>query len=175
MMERAPMVTILSLTLPMPAVAQDEPTQTDSSGIPNAGAGILAEPGRFGLGLGGSSLASGVTGKIYLSPNLAVQANVGWWFSAGFSAGADILFERALWRNDDVSVQGYLGAGPSVGVFSVRNSATVLGASGVAGAGVHVAEVPIEVTLEIRPTIVVGSRFWNGFYFGGGGAVRYYF
>lgn len=162
----------LALSLPSVAHAQDIESPAVNS---DPGVGLLAQPGRFGLGVGGSSLASGVTGKLYLSDSIAAQAHAGWWFAAGISLGADLLVERAFVKNEHVSVQAYGGAGPSVGLFSLGTRATVVGVSGVGGLGLHLGMVPVELTVEIRPTLLLGNQAWNGFYFGGGGAARWYF
>lgn len=161
-------IAVLALGLSFAPTAHAQ----DSTG---GGSGVLASPGRVGVGLGGSTLSNGITGKLYITEALAAQATVGWWLGAGFSVSADVIVERALYKVPELSVQGYLGAGPSIGFFSVVNNATVIGVSGVGGVGLHVAEVPIEVALELRPTVLVGNQFWNGFYFGGGGAIRWYF
>ena len=156
------------------AFAEDDAPPPDVD-VSNDDAGVLARSGRFGLGLGASSLANGITGKLYFSENIAGQVNVGWWLRAGASVSADLLYERAFYKSEDLSIQGYLGAGPSVGVFTIGTSATVIGVQGVVGAGLQIAEVPIEITTEIRPQVLIGNQFWSGFYFGGGGAIRYYF
>ena len=149
----------------------------DDSSLPNEGAGVIPDQGhRFGLGLGGSTLANGINGKLYLSDNTAIQVGVGYWFGAGISISGDIIFERALYKIPELSIQGYLGAGPSVGFFGVAGAGgAVVGGSAVGGVGLQIAEFPIEVTAEIRPTILVASDVWGGFYIGGGGAIRYYF
>lgn len=168
MMKLLPCVlAVAALAAASPATAQDE--------ITNKGAGLLAETGRFGLGLGGSTLTSGVTGKLYLSGAFAAQATVGWWGGAGLSGGVDIIVERAFVKEPDFSIQGYLGGGVALGLFSVGNNATVAGVAGVGGVGLHLDAIPIELTAELRPTLVVGNSVFSRFYFGGGGAVRYYF
>lgn len=139
------------------------------------GSAALAESGRFGLGLGGGTLSNGVSGKLYLSDRLAAQALVGWWLGAGFSVGADLIYERAFFQSADLTLNLYGGAGPALGVFTVETPATLAAVAAVGGAGLHLVNVPVEVAIELRPTVLIGDNFWNGFYFGAGGAVRYYF
>lgn len=131
----------------------------------------LAKSGRFGLGLGGTNLTSGLTGKLYLADNQALQATVGHWWGWGFSATADYLFEGpAFVTQDAFTIHWYLGAGASLGAFSGFS----IGVAGVGGVALQLKPVPLEFAIELRPTVLfVGSH--GGFHFGSGGAIRYYF
>lgn len=137
-----------------------------------AGGGALARPNRLGLGLGGSNLTNGITGKLYLSADRAVQVAVGWWFPHGPSIAGDYLFEQpSLVDQKDFTLHWYVGVGAGVGFFG--NDASI-GAAGIGGLAFHLKPVPVEITIELRPTVAIpGYIGW--LHIGGGGAVRYYF
>lgn len=134
----------------------------------------LARSGRFGLGLGGSNLTSGVTGKLYLTENQAIQGTVGYWYSSrnGLSFSADYLFEApAFVTHEALTLHWYLGAGASLGLFSWNAN---VGVSGVGGVALQLKPVPLEFAIELRPGVIfVGPN--SGFHFGTGGAIRYFF
>lgn len=132
----------------------------------------FAQGGKFGLGLGGSNLANGISGKLYLANDFAVQANVGWWRGWGASIGADAIWEMPqLWTNGDLSLNWNLGAGAGLGFYN----STGINVAGVGGLGLQISKIPLELTAEIRPTFYLGNELWSGFWFSGGGAIRYFF
>lgn len=140
-------------------------------GEAQAEAGAVAKPGRFGLGLAGSYPASGITGKIYLSENQAVQATAGFWLFGGIQVSADYLFEFPTFVSDDyITLHWYLGVG--------GNAAFLWGGigggfQGVAGLDLQVREIPLEFVVEFRPTVMFNAG-WP-FQPGGAIAARYYF
>lgn len=165
-MRRILPVLVLSLGLVLPALAHAETTP-------------FATTGRLGLGFGGGSMASGLSGKFYLSQALAVQASLGLWAGYGWSVGADAILEMPqIWKNEAVSINWNVGAGAGVGFHSAYYSAyysangTEISVGGVAGLGIQFSQFPVELTAELRPTLFLGN---TGFDFGSGGAIRYFF
>lgn len=133
----------------------------------------FAQPGKFGLGVGGSSRANGITGKYYFTDRIAVQASAGAWFPYGVSLDVDGLYDMpSFYRNDAFSLNWYLGAGVGSGFFD-RNGG--LGLHGFGGVGFQLAKLPLEVTAELGPSFFFGNYDWGGFRLEGGGAVRWYF
>lgn len=138
----------------------------------------FAQAGRLGLGLGGSSLVSGLSAKYYLSGNTAVQAEVGAWAGYGLLIGVDGIVEMPqLWTNGTLSINWNVGAGATAGTYSYSGyGGFVGGVSGIVGLGFQLAPIPLEFVTEFRPTFLLG--FYEGafpLYWGGGGALRYYF
>lgn len=138
----------------------------------------FARPGRFGLGLGGTNLVSGLTGKFFVAPSFALQATVGYWYGyygeAGYypgpTVGLDGIFEMSrLAENDAVSLNWNLGVGATV----VLGSPFLGGVEGIVGLGLQIKPVPFEFVLELRPTLLFPGPHY--FFFGGGGAIRFFF
>lgn len=134
----------------------------------------LAEAGRFGLGLGGTNLTSGISGKLYLGQRTALQAVAGTWWTWGFSVAADYLWEQPnLVTHEAFTLHWYIGAGPTI---ALGNADFGLAGQAVGGLSFQLREFPLEITGEIRPTVAfVGHGGFTGFYFGSGGAIRYFF
>ncbi len=127
-----------------------------SPGAAHATTNLLAKEHRFGLGLGGGSLASGATAKTFLAEVLSVQATVGVWPERGIAACADLLFEGPqAGQFAGIGVNWYAGAGGAamVGV----GAGLAFGVSGVVGASAQLASFPLEVTFEYRPTFVISD------------------
>lgn len=131
----------------------------------------FAQAGRFGLGLGGGSLSNGITGKLYLSDAMALQAVVGYWGLGGLTATVDGIWEMpSLFSNEVLNINWNVG----VGAGTILGSNFGLGVAGVAGLNFQLKNLPLEFVGEIRPTYIIGD-WWNNFYFGGGGYIRYFF
>lgn len=135
----------------------------------------FAQPGKLGLGLGGSSLVSGLSAKYYLSTDTAIQAELGVWAGYGLLIGLDGIYEMPqLWTNGALSINWNVGAGVTAGTYNYSGyGGAIGGVSAIAGLGFQLGAFPLEFVTEIRPTFMLG---WNyPFFFGGGGALRYYF
>ncbi len=151
-------LALLPMLLSQPAVASDIGTSR-----------------KLGAGVGGGTLSSGLTGKMYLQDGLAAQGFVG---AGGFALGlgADVVKEFAIESFPEADV--FWGAGVGVGTFGYGyvGGGGVFAVSGVAEVGIHLNQLPVEVVLDVRPTFLTGNYVWSGLYLGGGGgAVRYYF
>ena len=128
----------------------------------------------LGVGLGGATTASGISGKLYLSPASAVQAVVGSGYSgAGLHLSADYMQELGELDAPTGDFRVFYAGGFGAGIASY-NSYSAIGVSGVLELGFHMKQYPIELTLDWRPSFFMGD-YLNGLYLGhGGGAIRYY-
>ncbi len=123
---------------------------TASAGTP------IQSGGNFGLGLGGGTHVSGLSGKYFFGNDLAGQAVVGWWGAGrdggGLGVSGDLLFEmKPLVSTDPVDIAWNIGPGVNVGV----GDATWLGVNGVLGLEFNFKPVPIDLVLEYRPGLQV--------------------
>lgn len=143
---------------------------------------VPREPGKLGLGIGGGTRTSGLSAKYTVDTAFSVQGVVGvdparWGNRGGtLAVSADALVEMpALYQNDDIEIAWAIGAGPYLAV----GDDFWLGASGVLGIEFNIQPIPLEFTLEYRPTLeLIGPRGDNasGFYpFGFGGHLRWWF
>ena len=133
----------------------------------------------IGLGVGSGTTSTALTGKKYLEQDKAVQLFLG---TQGVLAsvqsvsfGGDFLLEYTL-RESNVGRLFY-GFGAGVGIFSYNGFAfqsSSIGFSGVGEIGIHLSGIPLEIILDIRPTLFIGDLAGLSL-FGGGGAVRWYF
>lgn len=131
----------------------------------------LAKAGRTGGGFGSTDQISGVSGKLYLTERTALQATLGFWgwgwnrgyYGAygyyGIGASVDFLLEQKpiVANNEVFGLNWYYGAGP---VLGFGGSAGLLGgASGVLGLGFQLAQYPLDVVVEWRPTVMLLSTY----------------
>ncbi|MAA79984.1 MAG: hypothetical protein CL916_12085 [Deltaproteobacteria bacterium] len=131
---------------------------------------------KIGVGLGSGTTTSAFTAKKYFEPNTAVQAFVGTRGATSlhtFSLGADALFEFTL-READIG-RFFYGYGAGIGMFSYSGLGfDSIGFSGVGELGVHFSSIPLEIIIDIRPSIFLGD-FAGISLLSGGSAVRWYF
>lgn len=193
-------IALLSLTFgafallaPVDGHADDDKLEASNSASADSFAAI--GPGAVGLGLGRGTLASGLTGKIYLSDRSALQAHAGYTNGWGWSNC------RGGQGRYDYDCRSFYGFGLNVdylGTFAhlVEGSAGRLSASaggggalssggpygnglfaanGVVELGWHFSEVPIELAADWRPFIGFGQggAFFSLFDFGF--SARFYF
>lgn len=147
-----------------------------------ANAAEIGKELKIGVGIGGGTLTSGLSGKYYIGKifgkNSAVQAVVGangW----GFGLGADFVMDAGM-VFDDASgkVLWGFGGGASMIQYNVLGEQlNYIGVNGLIQGAYHVKDFPIEIVLDYRPTFFLGNAGGiSGLYlFGGAGAVRYYF
>jgi hypothetical protein len=143
---------------------------------------VPRQPGKVGLGIGGGTRTSGLSIKHTLDKSFSVQGVVGvdparWGDRGGTLAiSADALFEMpALYTSSDIEIAWAIGAGPYLAV----GDNFWLGASGVLGLEFNLQPIPLEFTIEYRPTIeLVGPRPDSQsriYLFGVGGHLRWWF
>jgi hypothetical protein len=133
-----------------------------------------------GGGVGSTAFSSGLTGKRYLGENKAVQVFLGngygvyggfyGGYGGGYGVSADLVIEKPI---TDVPGLGkvFWGYGLGAGLSSWYG----VGVSGVAELGLHLADFPVEVVTDIRPSFSIAGDDAGVRPFDGGGAVRYYF
>ena len=175
-MKRNLLASLLLLALAIPAVARADHVVIVHDGDNGGGTTPFAHSGAFGIGVGGTSLVSGLTGKVYFSSATALQATVGYWYRQGPEINLDLIFEMPkLASNRTVSLNWNLGFGGTLG-FGHRSDngySPVGGIDGVLGLGLQVRPVPLEFVIELRPTYIIGSDgAWDGLYFGAGASIR---
>ena len=131
---------------------------------------------RLGVGFGSGTTASAVTAKKYFEPNVALQGFVGTRGATSlhtFSLGADALLEFTLFEID--SGRFFYGYGAGLGIFSYNGlEFSSIGFSGVGELGIHFSSFPLEIVIDIRPSLFLGD-FPGISLLSGGSAVRWYF
>lgn len=144
--------------------------------VASAETNAFAQSGRFGLGIGSGWYTNGISAKYFFGERMSLQGVVGgyggWGLGwGGLGVGADVLFEMpSLVGNQDVNLNWNVGPGVAAGFGSGFASVAV---SGVVGLSLQLKSFPVDFTIEARPTFRLGD--WSGFYFGGGGHIRYFF
>ncbi|MGE5180707.1 MAG: hypothetical protein ACM31C_01530 [Acidobacteriota bacterium] len=169
---RALAVVVLLAALAAPARADDE--QPAEKGRP-------AEKGTFGVGIILGE-PTGVTAKLYLKDDQAVQGAIGSAFiNVGLQAHADYVFHPWILQDKDSFVLPvYLG--PGLRVIDYSGSGTVkshlaLGIRGVIGLLFDFKNVPLDAFIEVAgvPEYDFGTNKGFGVALNVGAGVRYYF
>lgn len=144
---------------------------------------VPRKPGGLGLGLGGGTRTSGISAKYTMDSAFSLQGVVGTDFGRYRDRGGtlalsvDAMFEMPPLHTDkNVEIAWGVGVGPYMAV----GDNFWLGASGVLGIQLHIQPVPLEFTLEWRPSFeLVGPHpdgRTHGFYpLGIGGHIRWWF
>src|SRR4051812_41060538 len=121
------------------ARAEDKPLASSTvNGPSSSSTSLFAQSGRFGVGIGSGTFATGVTGKLYVGGPWAVQGVIGFGYGFGYGRGMnlniDAVHEMAkLWSNDALSLNWHLGAGGALGFYSGPGVGTGIGLEGLAG------------------------------------------
>ena len=178
---------VLALVLASPAYAQDAaapaaPAAEDAAAAepPPADPGRPAEKGTIGIGLVLGE-PSGVTAKIYLQDDQAIQIALGSSFYAdAWQANAEYLWHPWILQDRDTLVlASYLGPGVRAMRYNEGRAGDdahfAMGVRAVIGLLFDFKEVPLDVFLEAGG--VVEYDFTEGFGpgFNIGAGVRYYF
>ena len=147
--------------------------------FPAQAADTIGSTQKFGVGLGGGSLANGITAKLYIHPTAALQGVLGQYGSygtnSGFSMSADFIREIGSLAEVENVGRLFWSVGAGVGIV-ISGDTQTFGASGVMEFGWHFERFPLEVTTDWRPTFYLGDGHMGGLYFRyGGGAIRYFF
>ena len=139
-------------------------------------AGENSNVDKLGIGLGSGTTTSAITAKRYFEPNIAIQAFVGTRGATSlhtFSIGADALLEFTLYEAE--IGRFFYGYGWGLGLFSYTGLGFgSIGFSGVGEVGIHFSSMPLEIIIDIRPSIFLGD-FAGISLLSGGSAVRWYF
>ena len=135
------------------------------------------DPEHFGIGIGGGTRTSGISGKYMFHDRLSGQLVVG--IDSGvnsdtdgtLAASASALVEMpTITENEDVALAWCVGAGPYLAV----GGDFYIGAHAVVGLELIIKPVPIDFTIEYRPSIELtpgGDFVFADF----GGHLRYWF
>jgi len=118
----------------------------------------------FGVGLGSGTIANGLSVKMMAGPG-AFQWVAGFWGGGGagdrfrhidgVAGSLDYLFEMpSLARSPYFTVDWAFGFGGGVGVPTF-NGQVGAAASGIAGIEFNFTTVPLDLTIEYRPTIAI--------------------
>lgn len=116
----------------------------------------------IGIGIGSGTIANGLSLKPMAGPG-ALQIVVGLWggggskdrfgHPGGIAGSVDYLFEMpTLARSDYFTVDWSFGLGGGLGVPNFDTRLAVAGA-GIAGLEFNFTRIPLDVTIEYRPTL----------------------
>lgn len=148
-----------------PEVAHSQESKSSSSSE-------IGKSKKIGVGLGGGSFVSGLSGKFYMGETSAIQANAGFGFGLGGSVQYIIKeielmsFGFADW---DLALGVGAGFATSSWGFSVGPHANI-------GLSWKLKSIPLEFSGAYRPGFYFGDNIYSGLNFGyGGGALRWYF
>ncbi|MFK7929158.1 MAG: hypothetical protein AB8H79_13275 [Myxococcota bacterium] len=136
------------------------------------------DPGHIGIGIGGHTRTSGLSAKYTVREALSLQGVVG--IDPGVHdqrggslalSGSGLVEMPAIAENDDVELGWCVGAGPDLtvgGDFFIR-------AHAVLGLEVNVKPLPVEFSLEYRPSIGLVGYDFGPQMLEFGGHLRYWF
>ncbi len=175
-MKRLSILLVLLAPLVAPSSARAVPSQGPHPvGEPSVigGKNPVGKPGQLGVGLAGGWYTGGVTVKTAFTEAFAGAATLGSWWGYGLSLSADALWEQPpLAQNDTASLDWYAGIGP---LLALGDGLAAVGADAIAGLEARFKPIPLELTLDIRPTVLFGSTHFGYFRLAGQGAIRYWF
>jgi hypothetical protein len=116
----------------------------------------------FGVGIGSGTIANGLSLKLRAGEG-SFQGVLGFWGGRllrkhygvdGVAGSLDYLFEMpSLARSAYFSLDWSFGLGAGLGVRDTRGGAFGLGASGIAGLEFNFTKLPLDLTIEYRPTL----------------------
>ncbi len=142
-----------------------------------ASADTIGSGKRLGIGLGGGTSTSGLTVKYYVANHQAIQAFAGLHRGYGNSIGVDYILEfNDLAKGSPGRLYWGAGAGAGLLLYSYgKDSASIIGISGVVQLGWHFNAFPLEIIADWRPTFWIGDYYGGINLSGGGGAIRWFF
>lgn len=111
--------------------------------------------GSFGIGLGSSTTAYGLSAKLYLDPAFAIQGVVGI-RNESIGLSVDALYEMpALFRNSALEIAWNVGAGPGVYITDDSLGAAVAFVAGLEFNFLFIPSLPFDLVVEYRPSLSV--------------------
>ena len=111
--------------------------------------------GSVGIGVGSSTTAYGLSGKLYLDPAFAVQGVVGI-RNDSIGLSVDALYEMpALFRNEALEIAWNVGFGPGVYITDDTLGAAVAFVAGLEFNFLFIPSLPFDLVLEYRPSLFV--------------------
>ena len=119
----------------------------------------IPAPGHQGFGLGIGALSYGLSYKRYLTPQSAIQANLGAYLTNErrrvgnlFAVGADYLFEFGpITEANDIGLHWY--AGPGIAAGASAKSYWALDVNACIGLSFLFHELPLDFAFEYRPGV----------------------
>ncbi|MCB9673748.1 MAG: hypothetical protein H6737_01450 [Alphaproteobacteria bacterium] len=154
---------------------------------PAFGAPPIRNGGNIGLGLGATPHVMGLDVKYWMNPNLSAQAVIGLYELQGgldpvrVGIDGDVLYEIAFVKGNETFDFGMnLGIG---GLYGMDFEAPSLVAGGnlVVGLEGNIDAVPLDLSIDYRPTVFLYDDFDDGFdtyrlsFVEIGGHIRYWF
>jgi hypothetical protein len=151
-----PRPAVLAASLLVAAVAAVAPGEARAFGKAREG---------FGVGIGSATIANGLSLK-FAGGTGSIQGVVGFWGRGplwkrargidGVAVGVDFLYEMpSLATSPFFTLDWSFGLGAGVGVSEFDGGKAGLAASGIAGLEFNFTEIPLDVTIEYRPTLDV--------------------
>jgi len=114
----------------------------------------VRQSGNIGVGLGATNFGIGAVGKYFVNEANAVQALVGVAESGtAFVVQADYLYNfDPILRDDQHTLGWYAGFG---GTLSPGASELMLGVAGIIGLDFNLDVAPLDIYVEVRPTLIL--------------------
>ena len=136
------------------------------------GADKVRQPGNIGVGLGLTSEGVGVSGKYFVDDRNAFQGLLGVPNgSGGLLAQFDYLYNfPILWSDEKVALGWYAGFG---GMLVTQSPFVALGGTGSVGLDLDVDAAPLDIFIELKPTLWLTPLGYLDLNAAGG--IRYYF
>jgi hypothetical protein len=146
--------------------------------------GKIRQAGKFGIGIGSTTMSTGLSGKYFLEDNLSLQGSVGAWRRYGYSGrgyfhrdslalGADLLMESfSFMEKADFSIDGAIGGGLGLGFADYADLG--IAASFILGVEFNIHAIPLDIVIEYRPHVGLSPIVdFDLIFFSG--HLRYYF
>ena len=133
----------------------------------------------IGAGVGVGSVHTSFTARYYFHRHFVAQAFVGAYeFGSGVAVDGDVVMPFGpFWENDDIALGFGIGGGGGTVLHGFEDEAdAIFFANGVGELYMHFKDVPIELIVDWRPTILLGDDKHSGLALAEGrAAARWYF
>lgn len=134
-----------------------------------------------GIGISAGTLAGGLSAKFYRENDMALQVTVGSYtnnWAGNLLVAADLTTNiTTLFQDAAGQLLVNVGAGGAVVMYNIAGiSGGSLGANAILGLVWQFSDLPLEMTLDWRPTILIGEFYYSGInLYGNGLGIRYFF